>query len=1100
MSTIRDPAYITNAGRTMMTAGGEVTYTKAVLYGQDISYLRDDQVKALTSIGNPLREVPVGISDKQNTDKGTTVILEATFQNNNLKTDLPYTAIGFFAEKDNAEKLVVVAVANAGAYLTATNPDGIATDALDLKVAITIGDAANVTAVVDPAGSVTPATLNGAISKATHDLTAQINTKADDAATKKALDTKANKSDVTASLATKADSADVDSKIAGVNKSISDVSDTVKANKDATDQALATKADKTDVAKDIDTVNKSISSMSATITANQKATDTALDTKADKTTVNQELATKANSSDVDKKLDEKADKSSVDAKINAIDFSKIKFRKQYLTKSGIPSDKTWNATKNSDGSYTIDIYQDDWTAYKVASLLQAITTKADQSSLDATNKTVATKANSSDVYTKKQVDDAFSSRDATIATKADKATADAEISKIDFTPYAKTADVNKEIKTVTDLANTKVDATYSYSKAELDKKLLALSTDTSGKVDANQVATMIEGKADKTDLDNEIKAVTDLANTKANTVDVDSKIKTVTDLANTKANSADVYTKTETDNQINKFDLSKVKFRKQFLNSDGDKVDKTWSATKNDDGTYTIDLYNDDWTAAKLFDVICQLPNKADTSTVNAQIADAKNTIKSNVDNLQSAVNTKASQADFDSLKTLVNNVKGFNVNSFKGGIPTTDINKITDSGLYGFANQTLTNSPFSGSRWGLLFVLREYDNDANNIDQFITSNGNLYWRNISLTRSIYPSWKRFANDGDIDALQSAINTKANSSDLTALDKKAVKSVGIYPNNLHFESGSFNYWSGEVKAGPDANGYALIDLTDDTSVRAAADQLNVMLTGLNHLQGKQTKESADANALSETGIYYCSSPAKNFPVSHWGTLVTSNGNGARASQLYFPDDNSAVWFRTLDGDWRGWVRLANIGDVNNAESSLTSLINTKANAAQTTANAVSNKVNVTVPLFRRITAANTWNDILGASNGDTPVLVSIRDEGGANTLGNYSAAVAFGGGDTKGVLNVAYSDHTARIIGGNGNAPVWHEDIAWKSDIDRLQSIINQQNQTIQSLTTRLTNVENEIRYIKANYVEGRTFPASQEAQANSWENENPQRIAFITK
>lgn len=218
--------------------------------------------------------------------------------------------------------------------------------------------------------------------------------------------------------------------------------------------------------------------------------------------------------------------------------------------------------------------------------------------------------------------------------------------------------------------------------------------------------------------------------------------------------------KTYVDDKVDAIDFSRIKFRKQYVNGDGDKVDKTWSATKNDDGTYTIDLYNDDWTASKLFDVISQLPNKADTSTVNAQIADAKNTIKSNVDNLQSAVNTKASQADFDSLKTLVNNVKGFNVNSFKGDIPTTDINKITDSGLYGFANQTLTNSPFSGSRWGLLFVLREYDNDANNIDQFITSNGNLYWRNISLTRSIYPSWKRFANDGDIDALQTQINTK----------------------------------------------------------------------------------------------------------------------------------------------------------------------------------------------------------------------------------------------------------------------------------------------------------------------------------------------------
>ena len=867
MSTIRDPAYITNAGRTMMTAGGEVTYTKAVLYGQDISHLRDDQVKALTSIGNPLREVPVGISDKQNTDKGTTVILEATFQNNNLKTDLPYTAIGFFAKKDDQERLVVVAVANQGAYLIATNPDGIATDALDLKVAITIGDAANVTAVVDPAGSVTPATLNGAISKATHDLTAQINTKADDAATKKALDTKANKSDVTASLATKADSADVDSKIAGVNKSISDVSDTVKANKDATDQALATKADKTDVAKDIDTVNKSISSMSATITANQKATDTALDTKADKTTVNQELATKANSSDVDKKLDEKADKSSVDAKINAIDFSKIKFRKQYLTKSGIPSDKTWNATKNSDGSYTIDIYQDDWTAYKVASLLQAITTKADQSSLDATNKTVATKANSSDVYTKKQVDDAFSSRDATIATKADKATVDAEISKIDFTPYAKTADVNKEIKTVTDLANSKVDANYSYSKAELDKKLLALSTDTSGKVNADQVsqmiadkadkadvtkqiktvtdlanskvdatysyskaeldkkllavtttadgkigadqvAQMIAGKADKATVDKQIKAVTDLANTKANTVDVDSKIKTVTDLANTKANSADVYTKTETDNQINKFDLSKVKFRKQFLNSDGDKVDKTWSATKNDDGTYTIDLYNDDWTAAKLFDVICQLPNKADTSTVNAQIADVKNTIKSNVDNLQSAINTKANASD--------------------------------------------------------VYTKKQVD----------------------------------------DAFSSRDATIATKADKSYVDDK----VGA----IDFSKIKFR---------------------------------KQYVTGNN--------KTAD---------------------STW--QATKNADGTYTIDLY-------------NDDW----------------------------------------------------TAQRVVDLLNQ-------------------------------------------------IGSKANA----------SDVNSLQNLINQQNQTIQSLTTRLTNAENEIRYIKANYVEGRTFPASQEAQANSWENENPQRIAFITK
>lgn len=440
------------------------------------------------------------------------------------------------------------------------------------------------------------------------------------------------------------------------------------------------------------------------------------------------------------------------------------------------------------------------------------------------------------------------------------------------------------------------------------------------------------------------------------------------ELLKAKADKVDTYTKSNIDDMH-----SKSYFRKQGIDQNGNAIEIRKNAIKLDNGGYAFDIWNEDWTAPKLVDVLTQLPNKADTSTVNAQIADVKDTAKSNLDKAKSDLND-------------------------------------------------------------------------------------------------------------------AINAKANSSDLTALDKKAVKSVGIYPNNLHFENGSFNYWSNEMKASPDANGYAMIDLTDDTPVRAAADQLNVMLTGLNHLQGKQTKDSADANALSETGVYYCSSPAKNFPVSQWGTLVTSNGNGERASQLYFPDDNTAVWFRTFCGDWRGWVRLANIDDVNNAKSSLTSSID-----------AVNNKVNVAVPLFRRITAGANWNDILGTNNG-TGVLVSIRDEGGANTLGNFSAAVAFGGGDTKGILNVAYGDHTARIIGGNGNAPVWHEDIAWKSDISNLQNIINQQNQTIQSLTSRLTNVENEINYIKANYVEGRTFPASQEAQANSWENENPQRIAFITK
>lgn len=738
MSLIRDPATITKVGRQMMTAGGDITYTKATLYGQDISHLTKDQLESLTSIGNPLMTVPVGISDKSDNGNGTTVVLEATFQNTNLKTDLPYTAVGFFAKKGEDEKLVLVGVANAGAYLAATRPDGVATDALDLKVAIAIGDATNVTAVVDPAASVTPATLNGAINETKQVLTALIDTKAS------------------------------------------------QSNLDQTNAEVAKKADSE--------------------------------------AVNSQLATKANTADLDKQV------------------------------------KTLN---------------------------------------DAIN------------------------------TKADKDTVDAEISKIDFTPYAKTADVTAQIKAVSDEVATKVGTDYSYSKAELDKKLLAISTDTSGKVDANQVATMIEGKANAADVNKQIKAVTDLANTKANTVDVDSKIKTVTDLANTKANSADVYTKNETDSRID----------------------------------------------------------------------EAKNTVQSNLDSVKKELNT-------------------------------------------------------------------------------------------------------------------TINTKANN--------------------------------------------------DDVYNRSTVDNAFTEVRGrLSKLEGTQTLDSPDFNGITASGIYYITNNnganIKNNPVDQWGVLIVSNGDGHRVSQIYYPDDGNPPWYRSLDeSTWRSWYQLSTRNDVNNATNSANAASNkvdtvltnsyvrkqgmnqngdlveikhagvkqdnggyafdmwsddwtaekvhdvlgqlpSKANSSDVSA--LQNKVNISSNLFRQIQNSNNWDDIFGVDNPNN-VLTSLRiDSGGSGSLINdFAAGIGFGGGDTKGVLSVDYGNHLARITGGNGTGPVWSEDIAWKSDINSLLNTINQQNQTIQSLTTRLTNAENEIRYIKANYVEGRTFPASQEVQAEAWENEKPTRLAMIEK
>lgn len=714
MSLIRDPVIITAVGHQMMTAGGDITYTKATLYGQDISHLTKDQLESLTSIGNPLLTVPVGISDKSVDGEQTTIALEATFTNANLKADLPYKAVGFFAKKDNGEeKLVILGVANSGAYLAAASPDGVASDALDVKVAIAIGDATSVTAVVDPAGSVTPATLNGAINKATHDLTAKI-------------DTKADKNDVTAQFATKADKTTVEQELT-TKANASDVY-TKKQVDDALssrDTAIATKADKA-------TVDAEISKIDFTPYAKTADVNAELATKADQAAVTRDLATKASNTDIQA--------------ANAV-----------------------------------------------------IATKADKTALDATNTTVATKANSDDVYTKTQVD--------------------------------------KQIKSVTDLANSKVGADYSYSKAELDKKLLAVTTDASGKVNATQVASMIADKADKTYVDNQIASI----------------------------------------------DFGKIKFRKQYVNSDGQTADKTWSATKNEDGTYTIDLYNDDWTASKLVGVLSQLPNKANASDLSALQNSAMQVIDGN---------------------------SGDDILSFRDE------------------------------------KIRRYDNAQN-----------------------------------------------------------------------------------VKNLP---------------------------------------------SMSNTNWFYVITHTKN----GWGNVTVIS-------------QDNCYWQNALNApNWSGWVKHATSVDITNLQNA----VNSKADKSQ---------VNVGGSLFRMLPAGNTWNDILGFDNGGAPALVAFRTTTGGsmnNLLGNYSAGVAFGGGDTKGFLEVSYADHNARIGGGNGNAPVWHEDIAWKSDISNLQNIINQQNQTIQSLTSRLNNAENEINYIKANYVEGRRFPASQEAQAEAWENENPQRIAFIDR
>lgn len=284
------------------------------------------------------------------------------------------------------------------------------------------------------------------------------------------------------------------------------------------------------------------------------------------------------------------------------------------------------------------------------------------------------KANISDVYTKSQIDSALSTRDTEISTKANASDV-----------YTKTQ-IDSDFSARDTQINTKANISDVYTKSDVDSALAA-DRGRLGKLEGTQT---LDSPDFNSITSTGVYYITN--NTPANIKNNPVAQWGVLVVSNGNGNrTSQVYypddgspqwcrllngsnwlswyqlsTKKDISNAINKFDLSKVKFRKQYVNSDGQTTDKTWSATKNDDGTYTIDLYNDDWTAAKLADVLVQLPNKADTSTVNAQIADAKNTIKSNVDNLQSAINTKANisdvytksqiDSDFSARDTQINN------------------------------------------------------------------------------------------------------------------------------------------------------------------------------------------------------------------------------------------------------------------------------------------------------------------------------------------------------------------------------------------------------------------------------------------------------------
>ena len=161
---------------------------------------------------------------------------------------------------------------------------------------------------------------------------------------------------------------------------------------------------------------------------------------------------------------------------------------------------------------------------------------------------------------------------------------------------------------------------------------------------------------------------------------------------------------------------------------------------------------------------------------------------------------------------------------------------------------------------------------------------------------------------------------------------------------------------------------------------------------LGKLEGTQTLDSPDFNSITSTGVYYITNntPAniKNNPASPCGVLIVSNGDGHRASQVYYPDDGSAPWCRLLnESNWLPWYQLSTKKDVSNAVSQANKAQGT-ANQANTKAqNALDNKADKTTVEENLATKANASDlsalqnsamQVIDGNSGDD--ILSFRDE------------------------------------------------------------------------------------------------------------------------
>lgn len=219
-------------------------------------------------------------------------------------------------------------------------------------------------------------------------------------------------------------------------------------------------------------------------------------------------------------------------------------------------------------------------------------------------------------------------------------------------------------------------------------------------------------------------------------------------------------------------------------------------------------------------------------------------------------------------------------------------------------------------------------------------------------------------NKADKTTVENNLATKANQSDLDQTNAEVAKKANSEDVTNQINSKT----TGTIITDYDIASKTPTKKTDSYTNKWLVDQnvLGQFADQINQLKGRRQADAQDFNNLTDTGTYYVSNPGANNPTGSWGNLFVSNGDGHRVSQLYFPDDNSAPWYRTLDeGTWHDWTQLSTKADVSNATNA---------------ANAASSKVDTAL--------GNSYFRKQGMNgNGD---LVEIRENAVKQANGGYA--------------------------------------------------------------------------------------------------------------